>query len=99
MDCFAFQTDTAVIEATASFKHFRFAFSRTISDHFLSHSLVLVMDLAIAFIDLLMSSDIPIQVSLSSPSLTGMVICVSAAELQCVIHRHLLSAAGALQEL
>ena len=39
MDCLDFHTVTAVIEATASFRHFRFALCNTTSDGTLSESL------------------------------------------------------------
>ena len=73
MDCFDFQTVTAVIHATASLRHLRFAFSRVSSDQILSESLVLVIVRAVALMDLLISSVTPIHVLSSSFSLMGMV--------------------------
>ena len=61
MDCLDFQTVTAITDAADSFRHFRFAFLRTSSERILSESLVLVMEPAVAFIDLLISSVTPIK--------------------------------------
>ena len=55
MDCFDFQTVTAVTEATASFRHLRLAFCKVTSERILSLSLVLVIALAVALMDLLIS--------------------------------------------
>ena len=61
MDCFDFQTVTAVTEATASFRHLRLAFCKVTSERILSLSLVLVIALAVALMDLLISSITPID--------------------------------------
>ena len=73
MDCLDFHNVTAIIEATASFKHFSLAFQSTGSDGILSNSLVLVMVRATALMDLLMSSVTPIRDRFSSLSLIGIV--------------------------
>ena len=65
MDCFDFQTVTAMIEATASLRHLRPAFRKTSTDWILSESLVLVMVRAEDFMALLISSVMTI-LSLSS---------------------------------
>ena len=44
MDCLDFHTVTAVIEATASFRHFRLTLHRAFSERILSESFVLVIN-------------------------------------------------------
>ena len=73
MDSFDFHTVIAMIEATLSFKHFKFAFCNTSSDRILSESLVLVMDRAVALIALLISSVIPMNDLSSIFNLIGIV--------------------------
>ena len=71
MDCFDFQTVTAVTEATASFRHLRLAFCKVTSERILSLSLVLVIALAVALMDLLISSVIVMKHLSSSCNFTG----------------------------
>ena len=73
MDCLAFHTVTATIEATASFKHFKLALCKTSSEQTLSDSFVLVMVCAVAFMALLISSVTPALHLSSLLSLTGIV--------------------------
>ena len=73
MDCLAFHTVIAVIDATASFRHLRFAFRMSSSERILSESFVLVMVRAVAFMDLLISSVMVILDLSSWFNLTGIV--------------------------
>ena len=73
MECLAFHTVVATIEATASFKHLRFALCRITSERTLSESLVFVMVRAVALMHLLISSVKTILDLSSLSSLTGMV--------------------------
>ena len=72
MECLAFHTVHAIMEATASFRHLRLALRRTTSELTLSESLVLVMVRAVDFIHLLISS-VTTHVLSSLFSLTGIV--------------------------
>ena len=59
MTVFDFQTETAVILATASFRHLRPAFCRRTSEQILSDSLDFVIVRAVALMALFMSSVTP----------------------------------------
>ena len=59
MTVFDFQTETAVILATASFRHLRPAFCRRTSEQILSDSLDFVIVQAVALMALFMSSVTP----------------------------------------
>ena len=73
MACFDFQTVTATMDATASFRHLRFAFCSMTSERTLSEGLVFVMVRAVFLIALLMSSVTLIKVLSSLLNLTGIV--------------------------
>ena len=73
MDCLAFHTVIAIMEATASFKHLRFALCRMSSERTLSESLVFITMRAVDLMHLLISSVITISDQSLLLSLTGMV--------------------------
>ena len=62
---------STLIEATASFRHFRFALSRTTSERTLSDSFALVIVRAVALISLFISSVTLMHILSSSLSLIG----------------------------
>jgi len=66
MNVFAFQTVTAVVIATASFRHLRPDFCRRTSERILSESFDFVIVRAVAFMALLMSSVTPVLLGLGS---------------------------------
>lgn len=74
IDCFDFQTVVAVIAATASLRHLRFALARTSSDQTLSDNFVLVMVRAADFMALFMSSVTLMEYLSLSLILRGIVI-------------------------
>ena len=73
MYCRHFHTLTAVIEAKASFKHFKLALRRTSSEQTLSDNFDFAMVRAVALIALLISSVKLMQVRSSLFSLKGIV--------------------------
>ena len=74
MDCFDFQTVIAVIEATASLRHLRFAFLKTSSEQILSDNLVFVIVRAEDLMALFISSMTTTFCLSSLVILSGMVI-------------------------
>ena len=75
MEFLAFQIMTAIMDATASFRHLRFAFCSRSSDRTLSEILVLVIVRADFFIALLISS-----VMMLEPLSSGSSLLVSLPE-------------------
>ena len=73
MVCLEFQTVTAVIDATASFRHFKLAFRKVSSERILSDSFVFVMVRAVALMALLISSVTLTRDQSSFFNLTGIV--------------------------
>ena len=73
MDCLDFQTVTAIIDATASFRHFKLALCNMSSERILSESFVFAIVRAVALMALLISSVTHTNDRSSLFSLTGIV--------------------------